>query len=224
VPQAEQEPAIVMTCPPPVAPIAVPAIEPQVIEPPAVPTVPDPPAVLDEIGGEEALKPLAREITWALLADPVLRRNPRLTAMNRTRLETAVRQQLIYLVDANAESDPIDTTELMWEIRPTHGEWEAATQILDKALEKHKASEDNRDAIASAVNVNESTAVDDIAMRANALTARASVGLSCPEEAITSRPLETSEARIVSGCGRRAIYEYSADSNGVLAWHREQSP
>jgi hypothetical protein len=182
-------------------------------------------APLDEVGGEEALRPLAKEITSALLADPVLRRNPRVAAVGSARLEIAVRQSLISLFEATAEPDVVDTSELIWEIRPTHAEWEAATAILDRALEKHNVSEQNRTTIGLTSTANESTAVDDTATRATALARRASVGLSCPEESITSRPLETSDARMVIGCGKRAIYVYSADANtGASAWHREPTP
>lgn len=193
-------------------------------DPPTAPET-EGPTALDELDGDAALKPLAAEITSALLADPVLRRNPRIAAEGRARLETAVRQQLITLVDGTAEADVLDASELMWEIRPTHAEWEAATAILDKALERHKVSEANRSAIETTVASNESTAVADTALRANALARRASVGLSCPEESITSRALETTDTRIVSGCGRRAIYAYAADVNmGVSVWHREPNP
>lgn len=187
--------------------------------------LPEGPTALDELGGEAALRPLAKEITAALLADPVLRRNPRIAAVGSARLETAVRQSLVTLVDGTADSDLLDASELMWEIRPTHAEWEAATTILDSALEKHKVSDPNRATIGGMAASNESLAVDDTTMRANALARRASVGLSCPEEAITSRPLETSDQRIVSGCGKRAIYMYVTDVNtGVAAWQREVSP
>jgi hypothetical protein len=180
---------------------------------------------LDDLGGEAALKPLAKEITAALLADPALRKNPRIAAVGSARLETAVRQSLITLLDATAEPDSVDVSELMWEIRPNHAEWEAATAILDKALEKHNVTEANRSALASAAGANESIAVDDTTTRATGLLRRASVGLSCPEESITSRPLETSDARMVSGCGKRAIYAYVSDVNtGVSAWHREPNP
>lgn len=180
---------------------------------------------LDDLGGEAALKPLAKEITAALLADPVLRKNPRIAAVGGARLETAVRQSLITLLDATAEPDALDTSELMWEIRPNHAEWAAASAVLEKALEKHGVSESNRSALASTVGANESSAVDDTTTRATGLLRRASVGLSCPEESITSRPLETGDARMVSGCGKRAIYTYVSDaSTGVSAWHREPNP
>jgi hypothetical protein len=217
-------PAMTWTCPTAAAELA------PIPEPPdgneASPlAAPEGPAALDELGGEAALKPLAKEITWALLADPVLRRNPRFATVGSARLETAVRQSLITLVDGTAEPDVLDVSELMWEIRPTHAEWEAASAILDKALEKHSVSEQNRSTIGVTVAANESVAVDDTTTRAIALVRRASVGLSCPEESITSRPLETSDARMVSGCGKRAIYSYIADANtGVSAWHREASP
>lgn len=216
----------VATCVPTPAEPAI-AIDDPSLMPPRVTEVPtsETPSALDELGGEAALKPLAREITSALLADPVLQRNPRIAAVGRARLETAVRQQLIFLLDGTAEADVVDVAELMWDIRPTHAEWEAASDILDKALEKHKVSEDNRSSVASTVSSNESSAVDDITVRANALTLRASVGLPCAEGSISSRPLETSDARLVTGCGKRAIYAYVADANtGISAWHREPSP
>jgi len=183
------------------------------------------PSALEELGGDAALKQLAKEITAALLADPVLRRNPRLAAVGHARLEIAVRQSLITLVDGAAETENLDVSELMWEIRPTHTEWEAATAVLDRALYKYNVSESNRSAIDVSAGANESVAVDDTATRANALAARASVGLSCPESAITSRPLESSDARIVTGCGKRAIYTYVYDLNAsTSAWHREVAP
>lgn len=222
---AAAPPAVTWTCPSAAAELATATPEPPDSADPLPLAAPEGPAALDELGGEEALRPLAKEITWALLADPVLRRNPRIAAVGSARLETAVRQSLITLVDGTAEPDVLDASELMWEIRPTHAEWEAATAILDKALEKHKVSEQNRSNIGVSVASNESTAVDDTTTRASALARRASVGLSCPEESITSRPLETGDARIVIGCGKRAIYTYVADTNtGASAWHREASP
>jgi len=202
-------------------PTAIPTADP----PDTANAPPEAPAPLDEVGGEAVLRPLAKEITAALLADPVLRRNPRIAAVGRARLETAVRQSLISLFEATAEADTLDTSELMWEIRPTHAEWEAAAAILDKTFEMHAMSEQNRTTMGLAATANESIAVDDTTTRANALARRASVGLSCPEESITSRPLETSDSRMVLGCGKRAIYIYAADANtGVSAWHREPSP
>ena len=181
---------------------------------------------LDDLGGDAALKPLAKEISAALLADPILRKNPRLAAMGSARLEAAVHQSLVTLVDGTADPDPLDVSEVMWEVRPTHAEWAVATEILVNALEKHNVSEQNRLTVRVTAGNNESVAVDDTATRANALVRRASVGLSCPEESITSRPLETADTRIVSGCGKRAIYAYSADSRtGDSAWwHREPNP
>jgi hypothetical protein len=213
-----------MTCPS-FAELAPPLVDPLPSSEAPTLAAPEGPAALDELGGETALQPLAKEVTAALLADPVLRRNPRIAAVGSARLETAVRQSLIMLVDATAEPDLLDVSELMWEIRPTHAEWEAATTILDKALEKHGVNEQNRSNIGVSAASNESVAVDDTTMRANALARRASVGLSCPEESITSRPLETGDARLVTGCGKRAIYTYASDANtGLYAWHREASP
>lgn len=224
VPAKEAMAAPMVTCPT-VAAEVTPVAEPPVLTDPLFGRETESPAVLDELGGQEALKPLAREVTAALLADPVLQKNPRIAAVGRTRLETAVRQQLIVLADGTAEPDVLDVTELMWEIRATHAEWEAATEVLDNALAKHHVSDDNRSAIGVTVASNESTVVDDIALRATALARRASVGLSCPEEAITSRPLETSDTRVVSGCGKRGIYAYGPDaSTGVSAWRREPNP
>lgn len=215
-----------MTCPTAateVAPVVI-AEPPDTADAPPL-AAPDLPAPLDELGGEAALKPLAKEITAALLADPVLRRNPRLAAVGSARLEIAVRQTLITLVDASAEPDLLDTSELMWEIRPSHAEWEAATAILDEALEKHGVSEQNRAAIDATASANEALAVDDTTTRAVALARRASVGLSCPEESIVSRPLENADSRVVLGCGKRAIYVYGTDATtGLSAWHREASP
>ncbi len=222
---ADYDLPLAVTCP-----STLPEIAPVVISDPLSADVPAPAELegtlpLDELGGEAALKPLAKELTAALLADPVVRKNPRIAAMGSARLETAVRQSLITLLDATAEPDVLDVSELMWEIRPNHAEWEAATAVLDKTLEKHNVSEANRSSLASMVGANESVAVDDTTTRANGLLRRASVGLSCPEESITSRPLETSDARMVSGCGKRAIYAYVADSStGVAAWHREPNP
>jgi hypothetical protein len=205
---------------------AVPVITPVLPDPLDSPSAaPELPAPLDELGGEAALRPLAKEIAAALLADPVLRRNPRLVAAGGARLETAVRQSLLSVFDVNAEPDTLDTAELMWELRPTHAEWVAAMAILDTALDKHGVSEANRTSVGLTVGANESLAVDETTTRANALARRASVGLSCPEESITSRPLENSESRMVLGCGKRAIYLYVTDANtGTSAWHREASP
>jgi hypothetical protein len=216
---------LAVTCP-----STVPEIAPVVISDPLPADAPAPAELeatlaLDDLGGEAALKPVAKEITAALLADPVLRKNPRIAAVGSARLEAAVRQSLITLLDATAEPDVLDVSELMWELRPTHAEWEAAAAVLDRALEKHNVTEANRSSLASMVMANESIAVDDTTTRANGLLRRASVGLSCPEESITSRPLETSDARMVSGCGKRAIYAYVSDANtGVSAWHREPNP
>jgi hypothetical protein len=209
-----------------VPPEAAPVIAPLAADPPDnASAAPELPAPLDELGGEDALRPLAKEVAAALLADPVLRRNPRIAAVGTARLETAVRQSLLSIFDLSAEPDTLDAAELMWEIRPTHAEWAAATAILDKAIEKRGVSESNRTTVGLMVNANETLAVDDTTTRANALARRASVGLSCPEESITSRPLENSESRMVLGCGKRAIYLYVADANtGTSAWHREASP
>lgn len=186
---------------------------------------PSEPSALDQVGGDDAVPKLAAEITQALYADPVLARSPRMYVYGRAKMEVVVRQQLQTLLGATADAVPLDPFEIAWDLRPTEEEWTAMSAVVDKALEKHGVSDANRSSIMDTISGNESTATDDIPKRRAALHLRAAVALGCTEGAMTLRALELTDTRVVTGCGKSAIYNYTADPNtGVSAWHRETAP
>ncbi len=179
---------------------------------------------LDQVGGEEKIPALATEITRALYSDPTLARSLRFQAFGRERAETVVRQQLQSLLGATQDDDAEDTFELAWDQRPTRTEWAAATEVVVKALEKHEVSASNLEQLRGQIENAGSQATDDTPKRRRILHARASVGLACPETQISSRPLESSFNRIVTGCGKSAIYSQTDPESGSSAWKRDENP
>jgi hypothetical protein len=179
------------------------------------------PTSLDRIGGEEKLPVLSRQIARALTNDRVLARS-RLTTVGRARLEAFIKQQLCTLVGTPVDGEMIDQDEILWEVRPGHAEFEAASAAIDTVLVKNGVDESTRAIVDDALFGDESSQAPDIT-RMVALFRRAAVGLSCNEGQISSRPLESADHRIVTGCGRTAIYDYSPDG-APLQWRREPAP
>ncbi len=180
---------------------------------------------LDELGGEDKIPALASEVTRALYSDPTLARSPRFLAIGRERADTLVRQQLQSLLGASRPVDAEEGFEVAWELRPTHAEWTAVTEVVMATLQEHQVDTANLEQLRSQLETAGIQATDDIPKRRNALHARASVGLECPEAKISSTPLEISFNRVVRGCGKSAIYfQPDPESGPTSPWKREETP
>jgi hypothetical protein len=202
----------------PIATIAQPTAEPSAPPPSVAPPQPTP---IDALGGKLELVAVAREVVDALSNDRVLARG-RLGTVGRARLTELVMQQLFASFGAMVDNEPIDESEILWTVRPTHAEFVAASAAIDKVLERRGIDEERRASLGHLLFGIESEQSFEV-MRMEALMQRASIGLSCDERQLTSAPLENDFHRIVKGCGKTAIYEYSPD-DAPAAWQRQPRP